>query len=489
MTSAAWKGINMTQHHSTSASTNDNWDEDYDVIIIGSGFAGLAAAIEAKQAGANPIVLEKMRIPGGNSAICGGLLAVAGSPLQQREGIDDSPEQLLADMMKAGMGLNHPELARLIAEQSATILQWTIDTLGVEYKDSLNHLGGHSVPRTYITATSTGSGIIQPLLAKCRELEIPVQMKTQLCSLIKGDDGRIDGVEVRRDYLFPQQDSGHLCRLRARQAVILATGGFSRDIALRTTQDPRLGEGIDSTNHLGATGEALVSALEAGATPIHLSWIQLGPWASFYEKGWGVGSMFTLLAGFPYGIMVDATTGKRFVNELSDRKLRTDAMLFQDRIPVAIVDSQGVKNATTLDKCLKLGVVKAFDSIEELAAFNRIPLPALRDTLERYQLSLIRGRDSEFGKPLAKDLKPIESAPFYSIRLSPKVHHCMGGIQINRQAQVLALADHQPIPGLYAAGEVTGGIHGASRLGSNAILDCLVFGRIAGQQAANQPRR
>ncbi|PLY06549.1 MAG: flavocytochrome c [Desulfuromonas sp.] len=460
------------------------WGEDYDLVVVGSGFAGLAAAIEAKQAGASVIVLEKMRIPGGNSAISGGLLAVAGSPLQQREGIEDSPELLFKDMMVAGMDLNHPVLARLVAEKSPEILEWTQTFLGVEYSDNLNYLGGHSVARTYATANGTGSGIIKPMLAKCRELEIPVQMKTLLCSLLKDDSGRVEGVEVRRDYLFPNRDSGQLQRIRARRGVVLACGGFSRDVAFRMTQDPRLNEKIDSTNQLGATAEALVLALQAGATPIHLSWIQMGPWASSDEKGWGVGSMFTLLAGFPYGIMVDAKTGKRFVNEGADRRLRTDAMLITDRIPVAIVDSEGVKNATTLESCLKRGVVKAFGSIEELANFNHIPLVPLQETLERYHLSLAHGRDAEFGKPLAADLKPIEHPPFYSIRLLPKVHHCMGGIQINAQAQVIDIADHQPIPGLYAAGEITGGVHGASRLGSTAIVDCLIFGRIAGQNAA-----
>ncbi len=462
------------------------WDEEYDVVIVGSGFAGLAAAIEARQAGASTVVLEKMRIPGGNSAISGGLLAVAGSPLQKKEGIEDSPQQMLDDMLKAGMGLNHPPLARLVVERSASVLEWTVETLGVKYKPNLNHLGGHSVPRTYITACGTGSGIIQPMLSRCRKLDIPVQKKTLLGRILKDREGRVEGVEVRREYLFPRADSGRSQRIRARRAVILATGGFGRDVAFRMTQDPRLSEDIDSTNHLGATAEALVAALEVGATPVHLSWIQLGPWTSCDEKGWGVGSMFTLLAGFPYGIMVDAKTGRRFVNELSDRRLRTDAMLLQGRTPVAIVDSQGVKHATTLDQCLKRGVVKAFDSLEELAAFNHIPLPALRETLERYHLCLAHGRDAEFGKPLAQGLKPIETPPFYAIRLLPKVHHCMGGIQVNSRAQVLAVADHRPIPGLYAAGEITGGVHGASRLGSTAIVDCLVFGRIAGQNAAEE---
>lgn len=459
------------------------WDAEYDVVVIGSGFAGLAAAVEAKQAGSSVIVLEKMTIPGGNSAISGGLLAVAGSPLQERDGISDTPELMYADMMTAGLSINHPELVRLVCEKSVEILRWTL-SLGVEYKDNVNHLGGHSVPRTYNTLCGTGSGIIQPLLAKCRELDIPIELKTRFKSFIQGDENRVEGVEVIRDALITNEKTGTSAAIRARKGVVLACGGFGSDIAFRQTQDPRLGANVDSTNHRGATAEGLIAAMKIGAIPVHLSWIQLGPWASFDERGWGVGSIFTMLAGFPFGIMVDAKNGKRFVNEMSDRRLRTDAMLFSDRIPVAIVDSQGVKYATTLDKCIKRGVVKKFNSLEELATFNSIPLHELKETLERYRLSLIHGRDIEFGKPLSKDLKPIENPPYYSIRLMPKVHHCMGGVQINSRAQVLALPDYQPIPGLFAAGEITGGVHGASRLGSNAIVDCLVFGRIAGREVA-----
>ncbi len=460
------------------------WDDEYDVVVIGSGFAGLAAAIEAKQAGARVIIIEKMGVPGGNSAINGGLLAVAGSPLQSQTGINDSPTQLLTDMKKAGMDLNYPDLAQIVADKSLEILYWTQDFLGVKYRDTLSHLGGHSVPRTYITSSGNGSGLIQPMLAKCRELEIPLLLKTICTKVLKNSAHQVEGIVAHNNYLFPQKGSGELRRIRSYRGVILASGGFSRDIEFRTTQDPRLSESVDSTNHLGATADGLIAALQAGATPVHLSWIQLGPWASFEEKGWGVGSMFTLLAGFPYGIMVDANTGKRFVNESSDRKLRTDAMLDRSRIPVAILDSEGVKHATTLDTCLKKGIVKAFDSIESLAIAFQIPLVALKETLERYHLSLMYGRDTEFGKLLTSECRPIEHPPFYAIRLLPKVHHCMGGVQINKFAQVIGLEERQPIPGFYAAGEAVGGIHGASRLGSTSIVDCLAFGRIAGQHAA-----
>lgn len=462
------------------------WDEEYDIIVIGSGFSGLAAAIEARLRGANVLVIEKMRTPGGNSAISGGLFAAAGSPLQEKVGVQDSPELMLKDMLEAGTGLNHRELARIVAEQSASALKWTIDYLGVTYRDNLNHLGGHSVPRTYITQSGTGSGIIQPMLNSCRKLGIQIRMKTQFLQFVSNAQGRVEGVIIQPDYHFPNEGQGNTQKLRAKKAVILATGGFGNDVRFRTIQDPRLTEQIDSTNQPGATAEGLTAALKIGASPVHLSWIQLGPWASFDEKGWGVGSMFTLLAGFPYGIMVDANNGKRFVNEMSDRRLRTDAMLLENRTPVAIVDSEGVKYATTLDKCLKRGVVRKFDSLEELAKVNMIPLAPLFETIENYNLYLMHGRDTEFGKPFTHDLKAIETPPFYSIRLLPKVHYCMGGVRINPKAQVLSVLDGSVIAGLYAAGEVTGGIHGASRLGSNSIVDSLVFGRIAGVNASDE---
>jgi flavocytochrome c len=463
---------------------NSEWDEEYDVIVVGSGFSGLAAAIEAKLRGADVVVLEKMRIPGGNSAISGGLFAAAGSPLQEEAGILDSPELMLKDMMEAGTGLNHRELARIVAEQSAGTLKWTIDYLGVCYRDNLNHLGGHSVPRTYITSSGTGSGIIQPMLSSCRKLGIPILMKTQFLQFLSDISGKVEGVLIQPDYHFPHEGAGNTKKLRAKKAVVLTTGGFSNDVRFRTIHDPRLTEIIDSTNHPGATAEGLTAALKIGASPVHLSWIQLGPWASFDEKGWGVGSMFTLLAGFPYGIMVDANNGKRFVNEMSDRRLRTDAMLLENRIPVAIVDSAGVKYATTLDKCLKRGVVRKFESLEELANVNMIPVAPLLETVDNYNLYLMHGRDTEFGKPFSSDLNPIEKPPYYSIRLLPKVHYCMGGVQINSKAQVLSVTNGSVITGLYAAGEVTGGIHGASRLGSNSIVESLVFGRIAGINAS-----
>ena len=307
-----------------------------------------------------------------------------------------------------------------------------------------------------------------------------------LQKILLDSNGRISGVLVRDGYEYPAGTGGNAQSIKARQAVILATGGFANDIKLRTSQDPRLTAEIGSTNKHSTTGEALMEAMRIGAMPVHLSWIQLGPWGCPDEKGYGIGPEFASYIAFPYGIVVNPETGNRFVNELADRKTRADAILQVGKPCLGIADEQGVRAAgRQIERCLRKGVVKKFNRIPEIAAHYGIPLNALEDTVERFSEYVDQTMDQEFGKPILPQALPLRYPPYYCIRLWPKVHHTMGGVLINSQAQVLDLS-LQPIKGFYAAGEVTGGIHGACRLGSCAIIDCLVFGRIAGQNAARQ---
>jgi flavocytochrome c len=246
-----------------------------------------------------------------------------------------------------------------------------------------------------------------------------------------------------------------------------------------------LTEALDCTNQPGATSECLVEALRLGATPVHMSWIQLGPWACPDEKGMGIGYIFAISAAFPYGLMVDPSTGKRFVNELADRKVRADAILKTGHPAIGISDAEGIKRTAKLEQMLDRGIVKKFSTLDDLAAAYRIDAFRLSDTVSRYNNDLKAGRDRAFGRPFQKDARPVGQAPFYGMRLWPKVHHTMGGVQIDKKAHVIDLTQ-KPIRGFFAAGEVTGGIHGAVRLGSNAIADCLVFGRIAGKNAVRE---
>ena len=470
-----------------AAPVPQKWDEEIDVVVIGSGFAGLAAAYEAKKAGSSVAVLEKMRVPGGNSIINGGVVAAAGSPKQKAEGIKDSPELMYKDMLKAGLYLNHTKLAKLLADNSTATTLWTIDELGVKYHEKVVHLGGHSEPRSYSTWNRSGSAIVNQQLAKLKEIGVKVRTGTFLTGLVTDEAGGVIGVTAKKGYKFPDAESGAPIAIKAKKAVVLASGGFGRDLEFRMIQDPKLDDTVDSTNHPGATAEGLLYAFGIGATPVQTSWIQLGPWTSPDEKGFGVATQYTAGIIFIYSLMVDAKTGKRFVNELADRKIRADAILKTGQPAIGIADENMIKfsgRESMLETNLKAGTVKKFDTLEDLAKGYGMPFAELKAQIERFNSYVKDAKDPEFGKYMREGSPTIgDKGPFYGVRIWPKVHHTMGGIQINEKAQVINL-QHKPIPGLYAAGEVTGGIHGAVRLGSVAVVDCLFFGRIAGQNAA-----
>ena len=463
---------------------SQSWSETTDIVIVGSGFAGLAAAIEARLAGASVVLIEKMKTPGGNSSISDGCLSAAGTERQKAAGVEDSPELMAGDMLKAGLGLNHPQLVRVVARESAALFRWTQDYLGVEYMDRLDQFGGHSVPRSITTYNNSGSAIVRRQLARLGELGLGPRTKTILTRIIREPGGPVLGIECREGYSHGKTPGGPAKTIRAQKALILASGGFGADVAFRSAQNPRLDESVASTNHRGATAEGLIQALELGAAPVHLSWIQLGPWACPDETGYGPAATFVSYAVFPAGIVVDPQTGQRFFNELADRRIRAEAILEKGRACIGIVDSVGAQRAAhRLGRCLKKGYVRAFDDLSLLARAYGIPADRMGQTIARFNKGLAAGEDGEWGKPILPGAAPIAAPPYYAIRLWPKVHFTMGGIRIDSQARVLDL-NGAVIPRFYGAGEVTGGVHGASRLGSMAITECLVFGRLAGQNAA-----
>lgn len=459
------------------------WDEQKDIIIVGSGIAGLSAAIEADQTGASVIVLEKMKVTGGNTRISDGGLAAPGNYLQKRMGIEDSPELFYKDMIQAGLGLNYPHLVRIVAEKAAEAIEWTRNTLGVNYLDRLDRFGGHSVARCITTRNHTGADIIRAQITKLKETGVQVRTRCFMTRILMDSAGAVSGIQIRSGYDFNDENSGTIKHIRANRAVILATGGFGNDIPFRTLQNPGLNETIKSTNHRGATAEGLIAALKVGAVPVHLSWIQMGPWGCADEAGYGRGASFASYSVYPSGILVDPATGSRIVNEWADRRRRCDAILKAGHACVGLVDTQGAEIASdSLRQCLKPGKVKAFEKLADLASAYGMPSNQLEATVNRYNQMVKNGERDEFGKPLGQGAQLLENPPFYAIRLWPKVHYTPGGIGINSNAQVIDL-NGRPIPNLFAAGEVCGGIHGASRLGSCALTECLIFGRIAGQQA------
>jgi flavocytochrome c len=452
---------------------------------MGSGFAGLSAAIEAHDAGASVRIFEKMDKPGGNSWINGGQVAAAGSALQKKQGIVDTPDLMYKDMLAAGENLNYPSLAHIVAEQSNDTVEWTMKRVGAKYKDQLNMMGGHSVPRTLQTANGHGSEVVGKQVEALKKDGVEIDLHSQITQLFRDESGRVVGIEVRQGYEFGKPGSGKLKSVKAKKGVVLACGGFSADLHFRTVQDPRLTADYKSTNQPGATAEGLVEALRIDAAPVQLALIQLIPLTSPDDEGLGDGAGFIAGSGMTHGVLVDPATGRRFVSELADRKIQSDAIIATGHPAINVSDAHGAKFAWWgLEKSLAKGTVKKFDTLDALAANYKINPAELKKTIETFNGYVKAKKDPDFDKLIVKDARPIVEAPFYAARVWPKVHHTMGGVEINEKAEVIDL-DGSIIDGLFAAGEITGGVHGGCRLGSVAIIDCLVFGRIAGRSAAS----
>lgn len=469
------------QIHSTESV---QWDITTDVLVVGTGFAGLSAAIEAKKSRAEVVVIEKMKGFGGNSIISDGGIAAPGTEYQLTRGINDSTDEMYADMIKAGLGLNNPNLLRTVVNQAKDAFEWTIEELGVPYMDRVDIFGGHSVPRCYTPENKTGATILKKMVQSLDKLEVPIKYGVSFRYFYTNASGKVIGAKLFENYDY-KNDTGKAINVQVNKGIILATGGFGADVGFRSIQDPRLSKEIMTTNKPFATAEALKEALHLGAASVHLSQIQLGAWASPDEAGFGDGPLFSDYVLFQYGMIIDPHTGKRFVNELGDRKISADAILSIGHPCIGIADEKSVKMAGwDLSKAIKKGVIKLFNNVEDIANHYSIDAKELQNSIEKYNGFVENGKDTDFGKLIVENATTIDSAPYYVMRLWPKVHYTMGGIKINEKAQVVDF-EGQIIPNLYAAGEVVGGVHGASRLGSCAVTECIVFGRIAGKEVCN----
>ncbi|MBQ9240130.1 MAG: flavocytochrome c [Duodenibacillus sp.] len=468
------------------------WNRTVDFLVIGTGFAGLGAAIEAHMLGIKKVVvLDKMPFPGGNSVINGGAVAAAGTDMQKKAGIKDSADLMYSDILRAGGGLAHPDLARVIADNSLENYYWLRDKIGVKFKAVYLH-GGHSVKRSHACQENSGAGFILPMLAKCKEFGIPVETKTYVEELIQNNAGRVVGVKVRKGYRFGKPESGEVQYIRSRKGVVIAAGGFAQNVTMRMSHDPRLTAAFGSTNHPGATGDLIQQAQFLGANTIQMDWIQLGPWTSPDEQGFGLAPLFVEpLVG--YAPMIDPATAKRFVKETGNRKVRADAIVAIGHPVIMFANEKSVmdqvvgKNMTPAQfkRACETNVIRKFSTLKEVAAFYNVNYEALMAENDKFNGFMKAKKDPEYGCMFFDDSLPnVEGkGPFYVVRLWPRVHHCMGGLEINNKAQVLD-ARHNPISGLYAAGESTGGVHGAVRLGTVAVADCIIMGRTAARTAA-----
>ena len=456
------------------------WDKEADVVIVGSGFAGLAAALTAHDARAKVLVLEKQRTHGGNSIINGGQMAAWTSKIRkQRTDLEeDTPELMYQDMMRAGHNLNWPDLVKTVANGAPDALNWLVD-LGVVFPPALIiQAGGHSRARTHQTKNITGSDIISVLYRATQEKGIPVLLRYQVIGIVREKplSGRVLGVKVKAE--------GKTLYIKGRKGLILASGGYSRDVKMRTKEVPYLTAEWLSTNQPGATGEAIRVAQDIEAATTQMDRIQLYPFA---DPTTGILDKPALIPftspAFAIYVWKD---GKRFINELAPREAiaNHEAFVLKERPTWTIFDNASWPNFTT-NEVITNGIANKrifkADTLQDLAGAVGIDPAGLAETVSKYNSFVDAGADKDFGKPRFR--AKIQTPPFYAVPQWPAIHHTMGGLQINTKTQVLD-REGELIPGLYAAGEASGGVHGGDRLGSCAITDCIVMGRIAGRSAA-----
>ncbi|MTJ80110.1 MAG: flavocytochrome c [Telmatospirillum sp.] len=463
-----------------------NWDETWDVIVVGSGFAGLAAAAESAAAGAKTILLEKMPSYGGNSIINGGVFAAWDDKWHYREKLNlgtDSPEQHFQDILKGGDYYSIPELAKLVADGSADALAWVVDEGGAELRPTVTRAGGHTAYRTHAAKSGVGREYTEALRKIAEKHGVKPTLGTEVTWIWRADadpKSPVLGVEVKR--------GKKVMNLKANKAVILASGGFSQNVDMRMSHNPRLTSDYNCTNHKGATGEIHKFAQAVGADTLQMNFIQLYPYAE-PETGLLDAQAVYPFNGPGYGILYVSKQGKRFVNELERRDVVAYAQinLGKDAKPTWSIFTEAMilpmgGAPEEIEDGLKRGRFVKADTIPELAQKCKIPSDTLVDTVNKYIQYHKDGKDPEFNKPITPAMFSLEKGPYYAIAQWPAVHFCMGGLRTNAKTQVIDVFG-SPIPKLYAAGEVVGGVHGSNRLGSNAIPTCIVFGRTAGRNA------
>jgi|LSQX01.2.fsa_nt_gb flavocytochrome c len=418
-----------------------------DVVVVGSGAAGLAAALEARQNGADVILLEKMPYIGGTTRVAGGGLCAAGVDLQLKAGItEDSPEVHARDMLELGQYRNDPELVRTVTYNAKHAVDW-IRANGVALEDEVvSYMTTY--PRIY-WCKGRGFGLAEGLAKACREAGVRIELETRAVKLVK-EDGAIVGVIARKA-------NGDEVAYQAKKGVVLATGGFGENQDLFREYAPEL-VGIRTNNPKGvATGDGILMAREVGAKLVDMELGRIVPMGVAIGQGaWTSAPVALLTEG---GLMVNEK-GQPFLKDEQDRDLAVAILAQPNHTGYLIFDG------TVLQKVGE-------DSLARIKDGGALVQGSLEDVAVKF------GIDPRGLQDAAK--KAGLMAPYYAISIEPYIHSTTGGLAINTLAQVLDDKGNI-IPGLFAAGEVTGDIQGADQ--KNALIDCLVFGRIAGRNAA-----
>ena len=436
-----------------------------DIVIIGAGGAGMTAAINATQAGKDVILVEMMPYAGGNTTKATGGMNAAETHYQKEQGIEDSVEQFVEDTMKGGHDINDRDLVTIMAENSAAGIDW-LDSIGAPLP-KISFSGGATNQRIHAPEDGSGVGayLVTALLKKMDELGIKVMYNTKATDLLSLE-GTVNGVMAESDDAYYTIHS---------KAVILATGGFgnNQEMIVRYRDDL---EGTVTTSAPGIMGDGIVMAQAVGADLVDIDQIQLHP--TVEQKT----SMLITESVRGDGAILVNQDGKRFTDELLTRDKVSAAELAQPGSYAYIIFDQKLREGLkATEKYISTGITVQGDTIEDLAAQIDVDPATLAETLANWNKCVADKNDAEFGRTTGMD-NDLSTPPYYAIKIAPGIHHTMGGVHIDTGAHVIDL-NGKVIPGLFAAGEVVGGVHGGNRLGGNAVADIVVFGRISSASA------
>ena len=488
---------------------------DADVVVVGAGGAGMTAAISAAADGLKVVVVESQAMVGGNSVRATGGMNAAKTPLQDKntfgesagvektlaaaegyadnetitalaatvseqweaykanpEGYFDSVELMELDTMIGGKGINNPELVKTLCSNTADSIVW-LDSVGASLT-SVGAFGGASVKRIHRPVNAEGKTLsvgayIVPILEKnLQDAGVEIILNTTVDTILTDANGAACGVSgVAND--------GSKLTVNA-DAVILTTGGFGANLDMVVSYKPELA-GFMTTNAAGIQGQGIKMAEALGAATVDMNQIQIHPTVEA-----NTASLITEGLRGDGAILVNAE-GKRFFDEVSTRDKVSAAEIAQPgSYSYLIVDQAMADASNVIQGYIKKGFTTQGETYEELAKALGMDEAAFAETMNTWNGYVEAKNDPEFGR--TSFANPLNTAPYYAIKVTAGVHHTMGGLKINPAAEVLT-EDGSAIAGLFAAGEVTGGVHGANRLGGNAVADFVVFGRIAAQSAAD----
>ncbi|MGL6099975.1 MAG: flavocytochrome c [Fusobacteriaceae bacterium] len=447
--------------------------ENFDVVIIGAGGAGLSAAIASAQKGAKVVVLEKMSSIGGNTLISMGGINIPQNDVQIDKSIEDSIELYRKDILQGGDNENSLELLDIFIHEALPTYRWLKDEINVSFKDELIHFGGHSVPRAAVFAGKYAIELIAKLRAKAISLGVDIRTGINCKELINDENSRIVGV------LASVGEKN--VKFMGKKGVILATGGFSGNIELRKKYNPDLDERYKTTNISGITGDGHLMCEKVGAQFIQMEYIQTFPISNpeTGELSHVGGSRFD-------GAILVNRDGSRFVEELERRDVVSEAILNQENGIGYLIWGQEIesithyvqKNPEEVERLKNSNLLVICHTLEEGAKKLNIDSSKLLETVKNYNVFSENKKDLEFNR--RGTLTAIKEGPFYIQAVAPAVHHTMGGVHINKKNQVLN-KNGEIIRGVFAAGEIVGGLHGTNRLGGNAITEIIVFGKRAGE--------